>query len=280
MSATPRPGLLLLLVAFGNAEEVNDFISHVRATCQAPISFAVCDNTPGGSGPITSDADCIVTARPDNPGYLEGALHALRAFQSQRPTPEWIAITNTDLTFRRGDLLTVLSRYDSDVPVVIGPRITEGVDAQEMNPHVVTPRGLGRLRLNHWTTATPVLAYGYLGLHGAKFAVTRSRRTRTGASSPDPRHLTPSDMFSPYGAMMFFSRAFMTHVGLPPKVPLFAEEYAVAETARRAGARVRYEPDIHVNHDSNSTTGPRLSWRRAKALTVAFRYIYDFARTP
>lgn len=277
-----KPRLLFLLVAYHNMDEVEDFISHVRSKDpDGNFRFAVCDNAEHAVDPVglRSSQDVVLTARPDNPGYLEGALEAYRHYLAKGGGPvDWIVITNSDLSVQSEGLLAVLdSQYDSRSPVVIAPRVTETHDV-EKNPHALEPRTAGRLRANRILTATPTVAMGYLSASAFKVAVSglrRSAQSTTRGSSV----LERQKIYSPYGAIMIFSSTFFNNVRLPPNVPLLAEEFAVAEAALKAGAPVWYEPRIHVFHNQHSTTGPKVTWRRARMLSRAFRYIDEAPKT-
>lgn len=273
--------VLFLLVAYHNMDEVEDFIEHLRGIDEeGAFTFAVCDNSGGKESLPPDSLDCTFTARPDNPGYLEGALEARRAFVNKCSTPvDWVVITNSDLRFRSDSFVEVLDgNFDCNKPVVIGPRITEGTLPIEKNPHVVHPRTPRRLRLNRYLTATPRIAMGYLAVSAVRAALTVRFGLRTSvcrlADSTERQRI-----YSIYGALMIFSRAFFDEVGLPEDVPLLAEEFAVAEAALAAGATVWFEPSIHVHHDPNSTTGPKLTMSRARMLNKAFRYIDQAPKT-
>jgi hypothetical protein len=80
-------------------------------------------------------------------------------------------------------------------------------------------------------------------------------------------------MYAVYGAIIVFSRGFLSRVDLPEHVPLLAEEFAIAEVARRADVPITFEPRLHMHHDPHTTTGPAVTPRRAAMLSKAFRYI-------
>jgi len=267
-----------LLVAYGNPTEVVEFVDHVRMVEPGPeIRFAVCDNSPAPHATALDErTDVVLVRRPDNPGYLPGGLAALRASVQERGAlPDWAILSNTDLTFESTDLTAVLGDYDPLDPVVLAPRITEGTARIEKNPHLLVPRSLRRHRVNHYATLTPSLAYGYLMLSRVRLAVRTHRARRL--TQPRTSVSAGSTIYSPYGAIMIFSRGFLDRDALPSDVPITAEEYAVAERARREGAPVVFEPRIHVHHDPHTTTGPKVSWPRAVRLSRAFTYIHHDA---
>lgn len=267
--------LLFLAVQYNNSQEVRGFveqIGHLKGTDQMRIS--VCDNSE--SFTALGNAVDTMTHRPDNPGYLDGAIQALDSYLEQgHPVPNWVCITNTDIDFADGQVLPVLEALDPSARLVVAPRITEGTSRTEKNPHVISPRSNRRLRLNHTLTSTPVRAMGFLTISAIWTWLRRlARNTRTTVPSGG----AVGTMYSPYGAQMYFSRAFIQEVGLPTGVPLLAEEWAIAEAAKNSDSLVQFTPDIWIHHDPHKTTGPKLTWRRARMLSRAFAYIGDSTR--
>jgi hypothetical protein len=276
--------ILLLIVAFNNHGSVESFLNTLEERAESRIiEVALCDNSPRPGGWRPSHAAVAAfLARPDNPGYLEGAQCALTAYVARIGSmPDWVLLTNTDLRIRFKEMIEILSEYGQyQLPLVLAPRITEG--AVERNPHVVQAYPRWRHRLNRMATSSTPLAFLYLCLSYLK-ATTRERWSRR-----HPRERPPlvvgERMYSPYGATVIFSKGFFEVAKLPRLVPLFAEEFAIAEAARQAAVPIVYEPRIHIEHDARSTTGPRISFSRAAQLRDAFRYIWQqasqWSRTP
>lgn len=271
---------MMLLVAYGNMDEVDAYIEHVRCKVTTKLTFAVCDNSPAAMrSRHEGDPNVTIVERPDNPGYLEGALVAMRARRAQVDAdPPWIILSNTDLHFETSDLLSVLSRYDSKRPLVLAPRITEGLAKVEKNPHVVSRRSLRRLRANGFMASTALTAMAYqagsLILHAVRGGGSALRRRPASWAAAYP---AGTEFYSPYGAMIIFSSGFFRAGGLPENVPLLSEEYYIAESALAHSAPVIYEPAIHVHHQEHTTTGPRLTLRRARLTSIAFKAISNDA---
>lgn len=275
------PRAVMLLIAYNNMDEVDGFIDHIRSLDpRQDVAFSICDNSPTPKpSRHRGAADVTTTARPDNPGYLDGGIQALAEYQRNCEMPDWVILTNTDLEVQSSNLACTLSEnHDAGLPIVLAPRITEGEARIEKNPHVRQARSVTRLRVNRLLTATPVLTLAYLSASGLR------HRTAAASAASAPATASPlaeanTTMFSPYGAMIIFSRAFVESLGLPKGVPLLAEEYAIAQTAALNRVPVVFEPRVHVHHVAHTTTGPGVSMRRARMLHKAFRYIDRFARS-
>lgn len=270
--------VLFLIVAYQNHAEVDEFIKMTRRLPNSRrVAFSICDNSTSNSVSLGS-TDVTLTRRPDNPGYLEGALAALETFvRDNGAMPDWIFLANTDLTFESAEFWDGLNGYNASEAVLLAPRVTETESRLDKNPHQQEPYSAGRLAVNALLTSTNSLAYGYLTLSAL--------RDRYGARAPkrpvaSNRRDGASTMYAPYGAIVGFSRAFFEANDLPRNVPLFAEEFAIAEVARRSHVPVVYEPRIHVHHHAHATTGLLGSRRQAALLRVAFRYIWRYSREP
>jgi GT2 family glycosyltransferase len=262
--------ILFLLVAYRNVEQVAKFVEHLRALdYRDTFEVSICDNSPDEQQGLLQELSCYVTARPDNPGYLEGALEAMRHYKRCGGSmPDWIVVTNTDLTFVNGGSFSSLEDRDPSEAVVYAPRISEphGV---EKNPHLLVPRSGWRNEVDKWLTSTQSLSRAYLL---GSIVLQRARRARN-CWSPRPQSVAETVMYAAYGAIMIFSRQFFSQISFPMNVPLLAEEYVVAELARTIDAPIRYLPEIHATHTPHSTTGGRVSASRARLLRRAFSYI-------
>ena len=268
-----EPQLLLLAVAYGNRAKVRDFCITIRGLYDPEmVHIAVCDNSPDRDGDFEF-ASTVATTRPDNPGYWGGALAALDAYcRHNAVMPEWIAITNTDLDYKSADMLQVLSSHASSSPLVIAPRITEGMI--EKNPHLLAPRPRWRLWVNHLLTYSTSIAFGYIAASRLRSYV----RSKNGGERKKALAPSGTRMYSPYGALIFFNAAFVSARPLWPNVPLLAEEWAIAEMAIERLAPVTFEPGIWVRHEPHQTTGTKVSRRLATMLSRAFEFIWETAR--
>lgn len=274
------PGLLWLLVAYRNLEQVDSYVDHLKLLVgQERFVFAICDNSPvPGVSRHAHDDRVVFLARPDNPGYLEGALLGLDAWMDQGgEVPAWVAISNTDLEITSGDPLQHLSNYDP-MPLVVAPRITEGPSMTEKNPHVLERRSLARLRTNAYIAWTPIMAMAYQSLSVVRWRVAKGRNASRYSGNQWLRaYPKGTHFYAPYGALIFFSRAFFASGGLPRHVPLLTEEYFIAEAAASMGAPVIFDPDIVAHHSANVTTGPKIALKRAHRTAYAFKAMYRHA---
>lgn len=271
--------LLWLLVAFNNMEEVETFIETAPAGDGGRSNaFAVCDNSSVStvSPRLAARSDVLLIQRPDNPGYLEGGLAALDAYVARHGMPKWVALSNTDMEFVTGDPWPELEKI-VESKAIVAPRITEGADEKERNPHMLHRRTRRRIR------AAAVVGGSTIGalVYQAVYQLRRRIRSKGAPRGHVETYVHPSmrkHMYAPFGAQIYFSGEFLTKVGLPRRVPLFTEEYFIAETARQAASPIIYVPSIHVRHIGHATTGTAYSIRRARLLSQAFRSMNDHSK--
>lgn len=273
-STTRSPGAVLVgVVAYKNQAQVQSFIDTLRE--QDPeLAIAVCDNSPDGvdDRKVFMGVDAS-TYRADNPGYMDGGIAAFEAFQTAHPERDidWAILTNTDLEFAGETFSRVLSAHDPERSIVLAPRITEGDEQVEKNPHLSAARSTWRLWINHLATGSAATAMGFLVAAVARF------KMRHGGGETRPLSEPGTAMYAPYGATMIFSRGFLAQVGLPTGVPLLAEEFAIAELAARGASPILFEPAIHLLHEPHSTTGPKVGYIRAAMLSRAFTWMHRAA---
>lgn len=274
--------ILWLLIAYKNLDEVDDYIDHLdHIKGDSCYRYAICDNSPtSGRSRHEGRPDVCRTSRPDNPGYLDGGLAALsEASERGWNDAAWVSLSNTDLEWISGDPNVRLAEHDHDLPVVLAPRITEGPTCIEKNPHVMTRRSLRRLQINRILTFSKysTMAYQTAAMLRAQFG-GGSSKVRRASQEWELAHPQGTRFYSPYGAVMFFSHGFAAASSLPRGIPLLAEEYFIAEAAQAIDAPVVYEPRIHVHHNAHTTTGPKVTARRAAGTSHAFKRVYEHAR--
>lgn len=267
--------LLLLIVCFKNHEEIADFVKHCEVELDGLCDFAICDNSPEDEqrdmddllGALGPSVRWTLIQRPDNPGYLEGGLLALESFVAAHGWNSWILLSNTDIELVGGASWVRLLDRDHSVPLVLAPDVLEGSPERHMNPHLYTRRSIRRSFVDRWFCATTMTALIYLSLHLLLEGVRRRRPEEVLAGGT-------RTIYSAYGAIIVFSKTFMQLNAIDRNVPLFAEEYAIAEAALNSSVEVTYDPSIVARHAANAVTGPTLTRFRAKRIGTAFRYIY------
>lgn len=211
-----------------------------------------------------------------NLGYYGAATWALSIYSSSQPLPEWIIVSNVDLAIAQTDFFPRLIEYgrqhDFDV---IAPAVSSELSHRDQNPFMVARPSPWRMRFYKCIfkyypihVAYSMLSLALLKLNSAQMQTTKS----VTASNPT----APIPIYAPHGSFIAFrSRYFEKGGTLNHPVFLFGEEIFVAETARRLGLTIGYDPRLQVIHHEHRSTGYFPSRRIAAYSSAAASYWAD-----
>ena len=110
MTALPRRGALLLLVAHHPPLEHVQRLQACLRVLSPEIGYGLVVNGHRPGEPVEAlleGADCSLVQRA-NPGYGRACNQLVATFQAQGALPPWLAVLNTDLSWRPGDFERLL----------------------------------------------------------------------------------------------------------------------------------------------------------------------------
>ncbi len=266
--------ILLIAVNYCSDPTTVQYLRSLRGLCgvrQMDIRVILVDNTPRVH--LSEFRREVVAAFPDvelldtsrNLGYFGGARYALGCWLERTGQwPSWLIVSNVDLLFPDGTFLArLVSRYAGDSACgvgVIAPAVTDMSSGQEMNPFLRAPMPRWRLRIYRLLFRSYVAGNLY-GLAGRIWRRLRARNRAAegcGCSSSEP----PVEIYAPHGSIMVFSQEYFRRGGgLDHVAFLFGEEIFVAETCRRLGLKVVYDPALRVLHQAHVSTSGLGGWR-------------------
>lgn len=229
-----------------------------------------------------SDAECtqrdlIVHVPGSNLGYFGGAASALDAFLLTHPLPDWVIVCNVDLFVQDENFFSRLISYSqSHTHSVVAPGVISGLSGKDQNPFMrVRPH---RLRMKfykilfQWYPAH--LIYSVMYLIKEKL-YKLSHGSEVGMPEP-PGTGEPLPIYAGHGAFLAFRKSYFEAGGsLRHGVFLFGEEIFVAETVKRLGLTIGYDPRLRVFHRGHTTTGYIPSQQIAIHMREAARYCAD-----
>lgn len=264
--------VIFLTVTYRNPEETVRFVRSLRVLVgwdRAHIVVVDSESTPGsrvalealeaeGSGDMT----CLFSAR--NTFYWGGAALGLEAIRRRRSTlPAWTVVCNNDMSVEQPDFLARLLAQPTGNIGILAPSILSAGTGKDANPGVEHP--YTHIHLLYWKIF-------YLHYVIARILYARKRLTRLLPRRPQ----VPSErnIYAPQGACVIFSKEFFSLGGiLDTNFDIFNEELAAAEAARSLGLRVRYCPQLRIQHREHASTGRTLSrWYFEKSRS-SYRYI-------
>jgi len=253
---TIHDDVLLICVNYRKPAETKRFVSSAREqSLNSSLRVVVVDNSPfpgegGVADQLEGDPNLKAIAPEKNLGYFGGAELALREHLQSHPLPDWVIVSNPDVYFREHDVLKRLcDSHRGSEPAVIAPSIRTLESFVDQNPYMRVRPSRFRMRLNSWVFSRYPIDVVYQGLSWIK------HRSLDGVTKePVSRASSPSKIYAPHGSFIALHRSYFEHGGtLEYGAFLFGEEIFVAETARRLGLTVLYEPSIVIEHTERRT---------------------------
>lgn len=284
--------ILTICINYQNDEETSTFVRGLlRQEGDLAQTVMVVDNTmpPRADGLLrrmSEEDERICILYPErNLGYFGGAAWALRTYASQSGLPEWTIVCNTDMHLGQRDFLSNLSKLHSvSTHAVVAPAIFSELSRRDLNPHMKTRPSRLRMRSYKLLFRYYPIASSYHALAFAKAFLLRKYRSLcsivaariTSGAEDDLKTLQPQEIYAPHGSFIAFSRRYFESGGnLDHGAFLSGEELFVAETARRLGLRVVYDPRLMVIHCEHATFARYTSRQLLTFLREATDYITD-----
>lgn len=191
-----------------------------------------------------------------NLGYFGAASWALQQQLSIAPLPDWVIISNADISITGDNFFTRLSElYPKGLSGVIAPSVISTRSSIDHNPYMEKRPTKMRMHFRKWvfqSGRTYVFArhvhWLRLKIRSKFYRVMVDRIPIAKRTNPGPRSI-----YAPYGAFIIFHRSyFESGCTLDHGVFLFGEEIFVAEAVRAMGLTIRYEPRLIVFHQQNA----------------------------
>jgi GT2 family glycosyltransferase len=269
--------VLLICVNYRKPIETQHFVATaLEQTLNSPLRLVVVDNSPfpdGGGVPesVQSDPHVKAIATGKNLGYFGGAAAALADHLKSRSLPEWVIVSNPDVYFPDRDVLQRLcDAHRGDETAVIAPSIRTAGSSVEQNPYMRVRPSRFRMHVYRWIFSAYPTDVVYQGLswikHRALGVVSRER--------PAARASSPEKIYAPQGAFIAFHRSYFERGGtLEHGAFLFGEEIFVAETVRKLGLTVLYEPALVIEHTERGAAAGLFNRDISRFRKQASRYL-------
>ncbi len=272
-----RDDVLLICVNYRKPTETQHFVATAREqTLNSPLRLVVVDNSPfpdGGGVPesVQSDPHVKAIATGKNLGYFGGAAAALADHLKAHPLPAWVIVSNPDVYFSDRDVLQRLcDAHRDDEPAVIAPSIRTLGSSVDQNPYMRVRPSRFRMHLYRWLFSAYPIDVVYEGLSWIKHrALGLLSKVRPPATASVPERI-----YAPHGSFIALHRSYFEAGGtLEHGAFLFGEEIFVAETVRRLGLAVLYEPAVVVEHTERSTAAGLWNRDNSRYRRQASRYL-------
>ncbi len=256
-----KSSVLILCVNYRNDAETSAF---VRAAANLPsraANIVVISNSPsektGGLEPLNNIEGVQVLFPEKNLGYFGGAAYGLSSYLDTHPLPDWVIVSNTDIEFQDPAFFCKLAElYVQHPPAVIGPDILlvsrngHPSSRTHQNPYYCKRPIPGKMRLLAAISGNYFTYTAYEFLSSLRYAAMNMvARVRLREAVEETAADRPRPIYAPFGAFMVFHRQYFESGGnLSYGSFLFGEEIFIAETARRLGMTIVYDPRLRLCH--------------------------------
>jgi GT2 family glycosyltransferase len=253
--------LLICVNYHSDAEAAECVRSALRLLPGTALRCVVVDNSehsavhPELAALARSDPRIAVWSAPGNLGYFGGARWGLERAAEEAGQPDWVIVSNPDIRFSDPEALIKLAQWHGRCPpAVVAPSIVRLSTGLDENPFMRVRPSSSRMRFYRSVFSLYALTVAYSALGELKRLLQAWRHER-----PSFRDLNepvcPAAIYAPHGSCIFFSRSYFQRGGsLAYGAFLFGEEVFVAETVRRLGLEVVYDPRLVVAHAAHVTT--------------------------
>lgn len=273
--ATAHDDVLLICVNYRKPAETKRFVESARQqSLDGSLRVVIVDNGPlpeqNGTFDVKDDSRVKTMTPGKNLGYFGGAAYALREHLKTHPLPDWVIVSNPDVEFRDDDALRrVCDVRRGEEPAVIAPSIRTIDTFVDQNPYMRVRPSRFRMRLNSWLFSSYPVDVVYQGLSWIK------HRALDGMTKQRPAGETsPAKIYAPHGSFIALHRSYFERGGtLDYGAFLFGEEIFVAETARKLGLTVMFEPSIVLEHTERSTAAGLWNRDTSRYRRQASRYL-------
>jgi len=267
--------VLLICVKHGSETETALYLESLRKLRgQRTLQVLVVDNTIGAELPeLPKERNFTWLRAEENLGYFGGARRGLSLYLQEHSLPDWVIVSNVDLVIVDLEFLHKLAALPSRSNLgAVAPSIRSALTGKDQNPYLRVRPSAARMHAYKWLFQSRLVLNIY-ELAAAAFHWARSVPGKLRASSHKFRRSLPESIYAPHGSFLILSKNYFARGGnLEFPGFLFGEEIYIAESMRRLGLGVWYDPSLEVLHDEHKST--KLYKSREIAAHAAFAAAY------
>lgn len=280
--------MLLICINYHNEPDTCAFVHNVlELDAGGSLEVLVVNNNEGGGGeePLVElengEPRVKLLSSGENLGYFGGASLGLRRHLESGDRPEWVLVSNTDISFPdRRFFVRLQELYKGGAPAVVAPTVRSALSSRDQNPYMARRPPARRMHFYKWVFSNYLTYSAYYSVALAKKGVSRllPRSHEPPAYGHEPRveEKGPGEIYAPHGSFLVFHRSYFDAGGdLDYGAFLYGEEVFVAETARRLNLSVVYDPRLAVLHREHETTGLFKSRKIARLQRDSSAYCAD-----
>jgi GT2 family glycosyltransferase len=270
--------VLLICVKYGSDPETAQYLESLRKLQgQRNLQVLVVDNMVGTASPAPPAERNLAFVRSErNLGYFGGARSGLALYLREHPLPDWVIVSNVDLLIADAQFLGKLAALRARPRLgMVAPSIRSALTGRDQNPFMRTRPSTARMHAYKWMFRSWLVLNAYELATAAFHKLRSAARTRLDASA-GLREDVGEIIYAPHGSFLIFSSEYFRAGGnLDFPCFLFGEEVYLAETLRKLGLDVVYEPSLEVIHQEHESTSLVKSRKLAGAVASSAAYCAD-----
>jgi GT2 family glycosyltransferase len=264
--------VVVISVNYNSDEAGLQFVSSLTkssAASEVDVSLVLVDNTERDSSGLffervhAYNPDVVCIKAPKNVGYFNGARLGFNEYLQTNTLPEWVMVSNVDLEINDvgffQNLLILCGTEGTEDIGVVAPSIWSNVSKRDLNPYCYYKTSQKMMHLYRVIYRSYYTYNLFVLLSIIKSGIRRIFCTKKSGDRmlTSERTLTSQqDIYAPHGACLLFSKLYFERGGtLNYPMFLYGEEFFVAETAKKLGLRIVYDPRLRMISNDHVSTG-------------------------
>lgn len=242
--------IVICVVNYHNAQEVVSYVNTLFSqTCYNDIEIVITDNSNSDSEynylKQYLPRNIFIYQVNMNLGYINGINYGLCKYLETNDLPEWIVISNTDISYEDNLFYeTLLELYPNGYNSVIAPCIYSTENNLYQNPLVINRYSKLKMFILTYVFKFHVVEriFDYLNKIKNQF---QKRKTEL---------LPNQEIYIGHGACLIINKSYFIKGGnLEYKSFLFGEELFIAEQVKKNGGKVYFDNRLKVKHYEHTT---------------------------
>jgi GT2 family glycosyltransferase len=270
--------VLLICVKYGADADTERYLESLRRLQRHPnLHVLIVDNGVSETmADLLMDASFTVLQSNENLGYFGGARRGISKYLEEHPLPDWVIVSNVDLLITDPEFLQKLAALKCTPRVgAVAPRIASALTGRNQNPFMRSRPSAMRMHLYKWLYRSR-LALNAHELASAVFHRMGSAVTQVARTKANPSRDLSRKIYAPHGSFVVLSKEYFRAGGsLDFPCFLFGEEIYLAESLRKLGLDVIYEPSLEVVHQEHKSTKLLKSRKLARFVATSAAYCAD-----
>lgn len=261
-----RKEVLLICVDYFSYRETVEYVNTILKTDSHVKIILVCNS---GRDEFPKD---FINGGPrlciydfgKNLGYMQAAHLGLLEYLKSNPLPDWIILSNTDISFHANDFFETLS-HDPRTGSILAPDIISS-DGYHQNPFLSYRPSGKKLRFLRLIYSSPFIFKLYSFAANIKAKLLKSKNVK----------ITKKPIYAPHGSFVIIgSGYFQAGCTLEHPTFLYGEELFIAERARENNIPVMFEPAYKIYHAEHVVTGKLGGKSKAGYLKESITYFFN-----